>query len=120
MADKNKNTAVAKATREGLPVKSPHTDSLPKEYRKAICFKVDGRKARIRGGRARLLDLLIEAGSIGVDRTMCILWCGDVSDTTRHLRNLHGVRIKTVIGKPTRFVLRSHARRDEGHDGNSI
>ena len=85
---------------------------LPTAYRKPIEFMTGGKAIRIKGGRALVLDLLIDAGSNGIDRSATLRWVANISDTICALRS-RGIVIQTCKWQPANYVLRSEVLRIE-------
>jgi hypothetical protein len=89
------------------------TYSLPSQYRKANRFKIDERPFALKGGRALVMDLLIDAKPAGIDRASTLKWVANLSDTIGALRAC-GVLLATRKGHAANYVLISDVRRDGG------
>lgn len=77
---------------------------LPAEYRKPIRFWVNGDVKRFVGGRALVLDRLIIAGSLGIDRAATLQWVANLGDTIAALRAA-GIAIETRKGNAANYAL---------------
>ena len=93
---------------------SPAIYSLPAEYRKPICFRIGDRIIKLKGGRALVLDRLIEAGPTGIDRATTLQWVANLSDTVKALTNDRGIDIETRKGQPCNYALQSQVERIGG------
>jgi hypothetical protein len=86
---------------------------LPVHYRKLNRFVIDERPFAIKGGRALVLDLLIDAKPAGIDRASTLQWVANLSDTICALR-ARGIAIDTQKGRAANYVLASDVRRNGG------
>ena len=112
MTQKSKTPAATGTLGNGLATPAPTSDIEFPFNRKPVPFRVEGRSIKPRQGLAHLLDMMINAGTEGIDRHMCSKWCADLPSGIRKLRKSYGLHIKTVNGKPTRYVLQSSVSRD--------
>lgn len=87
---------------------------LPVEYRKPIRFRFGDRIIKLTGGRALVLDRLIEAGPKGIDRATTLQWVANLSDTVKALTNDRGIDIETRKRQPCNYALRSYVERIGG------
>lgn len=112
MTQKSKTPAATGALDEGFGIPAPKSDSPSIPNRKPVPFRFEGELIKPRGGLARLLGMMIDAGLSGIDRHMCSEWCADLPASICKLRKRQGLDIETVKGKPTRYVLRSPVSHD--------
>ena len=92
---------------------TPCTYPLPARYRKPNRFTLAGKAISLKGGRALLLDLLIDAKPAGIDRAATFQWLANLSDTIGALR-ARGIIIETRKGLPANYALISNIRRIGG------
>jgi hypothetical protein len=89
---------------------TPCTYSLPAQYRKPNRYTLGDKILALKGGRALLLDLLINAKPAGIDRASTLQWLANISDTVGALR-ARGIAIETRKGLPAHYELISDVRR---------
>jgi hypothetical protein len=92
---------------------TPCTYSLPAQYRKPNRYALGDQVLALQGGRALLLDLLINAKPAGIDRASTLQWLANISDTVGELR-ARGIAIETRKGLPAHYELISDVRRIGG------